>query len=178
MKRTLYKWEIELNSEFLKKAILRHFEETREFIDTLTDGKKLSDLLKQDIIEPDQILFKMPIKEGRSLGQILLHMIRSLEFYMKGIAINQWEPLPYTLNDYPTVQEILLLYDSVTNSLIKYLDALNDNMLQQSVVQFNSPATKQELLLEMLEHSIHHRGQLSVYYRLLGLKLPTISYIV
>ncbi|MHA2026529.1 MAG: DinB family protein [Candidatus Thorarchaeota archaeon] len=30
----------------------------------------------------------------------------------------------------------------------------------------------------MLEHSIHHRGQLTVYFRLLGVKPEVITYII
>ena len=173
-----YLEEIVMNSEFLKSAILRHLEETRPFIHVLTDGRTIADLFEGDVIKPDQILFKMPAKDGRSLGQVILHMLRSLEFYIKGVTMNFWEPLTYSLVDFPTTPEILLLYDSVVGSIKSYLDKLTDTMLQQTVDKYSRPATKQEILLEMLEHSIHHRGQLSVYFRLLGISPPTISYII
>ncbi|MHA1592880.1 MAG: DinB family protein [Candidatus Heimdallarchaeaceae archaeon] len=165
-------------SEFLKQSILRHLEETRHFISTLTDGRAVVDLFKDNVIEPDQLLFKMPAKYGRSLGQILLHLIRSLEFYTRGVVTNLWKPLSYSLVDYPTTPEILLLYDSVVNSITTHLDKLTDEMLMQIVDNFNRNASKSEILLEMLEHSIHHRGQLSVYLRLLGITPPEIIYII
>ncbi|MCK4567807.1 MAG: hypothetical protein KAU48_10925 [Candidatus Thorarchaeota archaeon] len=34
------------------------------------------------------------------------------------------------------------------------------------------------MILEMLEHSIHHRGQITAYYRLLGISPVLILYIV
>ncbi|MHA2462691.1 MAG: DinB family protein [Candidatus Thorarchaeota archaeon] len=34
------------------------------------------------------------------------------------------------------------------------------------------------MLLELIEHSIHHRGQITVYYRLLGIKPAHIPYIL
>ena len=163
---------------FLKKAILRYLEETRPFLDVLTEGKSIKDLFKENVIKPSQILFKMPAKDGRSLGQLILHMIRSLEFYVRGITTNVWEPLTYSLVEYPTTPEILLLYDSVVSSIISYLEILSNEILEQEVDLFNRVASKRELLLEMLEHSLHHRGQLSVYFRLLGLDSPKISYIV
>ncbi len=165
-------------SEFLKQAILRHLEETRHFINALTDGRAVVDLFRDNVVEPDQLLFTMPAKDGRSLGQILLHLIRSLEFYTMGIVTNLWKPLSYSLVDYPTTPEILLLYDSVVNSIITHLDKLTDEMLMQIVDKFNRKASKSEMLLEMLEHSIHHRGQLSVYLRLLGITPPEILYII
>lgn len=167
-----------MKSDFLKQAILRHLEETRHFISNLANGKTVADLFENNIVKPDQILFRMPAKDGRSLGQVLLHLIRSLEFYTKGIMTNIWEPLSYTLVDYPTTPEILLLYDSVVSSINTHLAKLTDDILMQTVDKFNKIATKGEILLEMLEHSIHHRGQLSVYYRLIGLDSPKISYIV
>ena len=163
-------------SEFLRHAILRHLEETRHFISNLTNGKTVADLFEDNVVKPDQLLFKMPAEDGRSLGQILLHLIRSLEFYTKGVVANIWEPLSYSLVDYPTTPEILLLYDSVVSSINTHLEILTDDILTQTVDKFNKIATKGEILLEMLEHSIHHRGQLSIYYRLLGLDPPEISY--
>ncbi|MBY9000277.1 MAG: DinB family protein [Candidatus Heimdallarchaeota archaeon] len=165
-------------SELLKQAILRHLGETRYFISNLTGGRTVANLFKDNVVEPDQILFEMPAKDGRSLGQVLLHLIRSLEFYSRGVVTNMWEPLSYSLVDYPTAPEILLLYDSVVSSITALLNNLTDEMLTQIVDKFNKTATKGEILLEMLEHSIHHRGQISVYFRVLGIKPPEISYIV
>ncbi|MHA1345412.1 MAG: hypothetical protein ACTSVO_13695 [Candidatus Heimdallarchaeaceae archaeon] len=55
-------------NEFLKQAILRHLEETRHFINNLTNGQTVVDLFEGNIVEPDQILFTIPAKDGRSLG--------------------------------------------------------------------------------------------------------------
>ncbi|MCK4895250.1 MAG: DinB family protein [Candidatus Heimdallarchaeota archaeon] len=165
-------------SEFLKQAIFRHLEETRHFLSDLTDGGAVVDLFKDNVVEPDQLLFKVPAKDSRSLGQILLHLIRSLEFYTRGVVTNLWKPLSYSLVDYPTTPEILLLYDTVVSSITVHINSLTDEMLMQTVDLFNRVATKKEILLEMLEHSIHHRGQLSVYFRLLGINPPGILYII
>ncbi|MCK4972898.1 MAG: hypothetical protein KAS52_06225, partial [Candidatus Heimdallarchaeota archaeon] len=74
--------------------------------------------------------------------------------------------------------EILLLYDTVVSSITVHINSLTDEMLMQTVDLFNRVATKKEILLEMLEHSIHHRGQLSVYFRLLSINPPGILYII
>ena len=165
-------------NELLSQAILRHLEETRYFISDLTNGQTVVDLFEGNIVEPDQLLFTIPAKDGRSLGQVLLHLIRSLEFYTRGVVTNLWEPLSYSLVDYPTISEILVLYDYVTSSIATYLDKLTDEMLMQIVDKFNRKASRSEILLEMLEHSIHHRGQLSVYFRLLGITPLKISYVI
>ena len=51
-------------------------------------------------------------------------------------------------------------------------------MLNEEVLDFSRPATKAEILQEVLEHSLHHRGQLSVYFRLFEMNPPVIEYII
>ncbi len=163
---------------FLKEAIYRHLTETRVYLSNLAGSLSLEDLMEENVIHPDPMVFKVPVKDGRPLGEIILHMIRSLEFYSTGIAINKWTPLSYNLTEFSTSQEILNLYDHVVEKTKRYLDNLTDDILNDQVKDFNRIATKKEILLEMLEHSLHHRGQLSVYFRLLGLDPPAIPYII
>ena len=165
---------------FLKIAIIRHLEETKLFLDKLQEMSDvtLEELMKQDVIKPDSILFKIPAEDTRPLGEVVLHTIRSLQYYMVGIMTNKWEALPYTLTDFNTIPEVVNLFNSTIKLFEVHLDNLSLEKLNETVTQFNRPATKAELLLEMLEHSIHHRGQLSVYFRLLNIDPPTIPYII
>ena len=163
---------------FLKEAINRHLIETRVYLSKLAESSTLEELIEENVIPPDPMVLKIPVKEGRPLGEIILHMIRSIEFYITGIATNRWEPLTYNLTDFITSQEILNLFDHVVEKTKKLLDNLTEEKLNEQVDKFNRNATKSEILLEMLEHSIHHRGQLSVYFRLLEMDPPVIGYII
>ena len=163
---------------FLKEAVNRHLIETREYLSKLAGTSTLEEIIEENVIRADSILLKIPVKDGRPLGEIILHMIRSIEFYITGIAANRWEPLLYNLTDYITSQEILNLFDHVAEKTRKYLDELSEETLNEQVDKFSKVATKREILLEMIEHSIHHRGQLSVYYRLLDITPPSIQYII
>lgn len=147
---------------FLSSAIERHFEETKLLIDQLVD---------QDILSE-------PVQTGRPLGEIVLHIIRSLEFYLRGLTTNHWEPLPYNLSDYRSAQDISNLYNAVVNKAMTHLKQISPAGLNDILENFNRSATKAEILLEMLEHSIQHRGQLLVYLRLLDLEPAKIPYIV
>ena len=166
--------------DFLNTAIIRHLEETELYLFTLQDlkGETLKDLKNKEVIKPDGILFKIPAEGARPLGEVILHMIRSLEYYIRGIVINHWEALPYSIMEFTTIPEIVNLYQSVAKTFETYLENLSMDKLNEIVTDFNRPATKAELLLEMIEHSIHHRGQLSVYFRLLGINLPSIKYVI
>jgi len=147
---------------FLKSAIDRHLDETALIIDQLTTIDITS----------------KPVENGRKIGEIVLHMIRSLEYYSRGLATKVWEVLPYDLISYPSSKDIQALYRSVSNRVRKYLNDLSLPVLEEQFSEFNRPATGFEILLEMLEHSIQHRGQLLVYLRLLDIEPAKIPYII
>ena len=119
-----------------------------------------------------------PYSEGREMGEVILHLVRSLEYYMKGITTNQWEALPYTLEKYDSAEAIIELATEVFMRVDVYVNLISSSDLGRKIESFNRPATVSELILEMIEHSIHHRGQITVYYRLLGIVPSTIPYII
>lgn len=166
--------------KFLREAVIRHLHETELFFKKLHEYENISlkEMSGRDTIKPDSLLFKIPTEGIRPLGEVLLHMIRSLEFYMVGIMNNHWEALTYNLMELNTIPEIVLLYENVANKISKYMEYLSLDKLSETVSRFKRTATKAELILEMLEHSIHHRGQLSVYFRLLEIEPPNILYII
>ncbi|MFX0208662.1 MAG: DinB family protein [Candidatus Hodarchaeota archaeon] len=147
---------------FLTSAIERHFEETILLFDQLTD----------------EAIISKPVQTGRPLGEVMLHMIRSLEFYSRGLATYHWEPLSYKISDFSSAKDINNLYITVTKKTLNYLKQLSPADLDDILDNFNRSASKLEILLEMLEHSIQHRGQLLVYYRLLNIEPAKIPYIV
>ncbi|UCE11512.1 MAG: DinB family protein [Candidatus Thorarchaeota archaeon] len=148
--------------EFLQNAALRHFYETRPLIDQIDDNHVLA----------------IPIEGGRPLGEVILHLIRSIEFYLRGLIHNEWRPLPYSLEEYQSAAAIRALYEEVIDRARDYIEQLSHTDLSQVNESFNRPATKAEILLEMIEHSIHHRGQITVYFRLIGIEVSRIHYII
>ena len=119
-----------------------------------------------------------PVEGVREIGEVVLHTVRSLEYYMKGITTNQWEVLPYNLETYDSAEAIIELAEKVFEEVKVYVSLISTSDLGRKIESFNRPATVVELILEMVEHSIHHRGQITVYYRFLGIEPATISYII
>ena len=148
--------------KFLSAALKRHLDETMPFVEQLTD----------------EDLTKVPVAGGRPLGEIVLHMLRSVEYYLVGLTKNEWTPLRYTLEEYSTAESVKKLTKEVFTRALDYARQLSDVDLTISTSAFNRSATAAELLLEAIEHSIHHRGQVTVYYRLLGIEVPQIPYII
>jgi uncharacterized damage-inducible protein DinB len=148
--------------DFLKDSVERHLNETLPMIEQLTEVDIMS----------------KPTPGVREIGEVVLHLVRSLEYYMQGIAKNQWEPLPYTLEKYDSAEAIIDLSRDVFTRVKQYMNIIPSMDLSRAIDSFNRPATVAEIILEMIEHSIHHRGQITVYYRLLGIKPSHISYII
>lgn len=148
--------------DLLTTAIERHLVETKLIIDQLTD----------------KVILEEPVQSGRSLGNVVMHLIRSLEYYSQGLAKNVWKPLNYTLEKYSSAEGIKSLYAEVMTKVNTYLNEINRESLQKTYEGGNRQAKRVEVLLELLEHSIQHRGQILVYYRLVGIEPAKISYII
>ncbi|MFW9812902.1 MAG: DinB family protein [Candidatus Thorarchaeota archaeon] len=147
---------------FLKDSVERHLDETLPLIEQLTE----MDIMSQ------------PTPDVRAIGEVVLHLIRSLEYYMQGIVKDQWESLPYTMEKYDSAESIIDLAKDVFAKVRVYLNVIPSLDHSRIIKSFNRPATIGELLLEMIEHSIHHRGQITIYYRLLGITPKSIAYII
>jgi uncharacterized damage-inducible protein DinB len=146
----------------LRDSVRRHINETLPLIEQISEINIMS----------------RPVPGGREIGEVVLHLLRSIEYYMKGIVTNQWEPLPYYIETYDSAEVIIQLSKEVFEKVRVYTNLLSTNDLGRIIKSFSRPATVAEILLEMLEHSIHHRGQITVYYRILGITPVTIPYIV
>ncbi len=148
--------------KLLKESVERHLKETLPLIDQL--------------IEVD--IMSKPISGVREIGEVVLHLVRSMEYYIQGIVTNQWESLPYTLDKYDSAESIMNLAKDVFKKVKSYSNIISAGDLSRVIKNFNRPATVAELILEMIEHSVHHRGQITVYYRLLGIAPKPICYII
>lgn len=78
-----------------------------------------------------------------------------------------------------TYADVLAAYQASAKELLDTLAATPDKRLQETVQFFTGPKQMGdvpvgEMLWFMLLDSIHHRGQLSVYVRLVGGKVPSI----
>jgi len=148
--------------KFLIAAVKRHLKETRPIIEQLKEVDVMS----------------VPFSEGREIGEVVLHMIRSLEFYMRGITTNEWEFLRYSIEEYDSAEAIIQLAENVFKRVEVYASLISSTDMERKVKPFDTEATIAQLIMEMVEHSVHHRGQLTTYLRLLGEKPIPIEYII
>ena len=151
-----------VNYEFLRAAVKRSFYEIGLLAAQLTD----------------ELVQSYPLKGGRPLGDVFLHILRSAVAYSRGLATDVWKPVDYSLKRYSTAKAIQRLLQDVLKKVEAHLDRVTPEMMLELVDSLNRPATKGAILAEMIEHTAHHRGQITAYFRLLGVTPAEIPYIV
>jgi len=78
-----------------------------------------------------------------------------------------------------TVEEIIASYERTHNENVQKIKNLTEQEYNSSIQFFIGPkqpgmVRRADILWTMLMDSVHHRGQLSVYLRLVGAKVPSI----
>lgn len=78
-----------------------------------------------------------------------------------------------------TTEHLVAAFDRNMENVRKSFEAFNDDALaepftlkNQGTLLFSSP--KGETISQSINHLVHHRGQLTVYLKLLGKKIPSI----
>jgi uncharacterized damage-inducible protein DinB len=107
---------------------------------------------------------------GMSVGRIALHIADAEEGWFRLVATNgraAW-PSDYTLANYPTKGAIQSLLADVHNQTMAYLDTLTiadlDTVIDSAWGQFSL----RFIIWHVIEHEIHHRGELSLILGILG----------
>jgi uncharacterized damage-inducible protein DinB len=133
-------------------------------------GQVRVDLLSTiDMFSEDELYFK-PFDSSWPVGQIMLHIADCEDNWLHGIVRHEYQPwIFYNLADYPQKANILEVLDHAHLKTIKLLEDLNEDDLDQ---KYKTPEGKNYrlrwIIWHVLEHEIHHRGELSLALGLLG----------
>lgn len=73
-----------------------------------------------------------------------------------------------------SVDQIVETFDRQHERLVEEVSRLDPNQLEEEVEFYGRKMPRIALLVGMTEHEIHHRGQLFIYLRLLGVEPPKI----
>ncbi len=115
-------------------------------------------------------------RTARELGWTIVLTERVVDPIIKGALTP--EDMPEETP--PSWNEIISTFETVHRETLKKLDRLSDNDINGMVRMPVGPNKTGEVrranaLWMMLQDQIHHRGQLSVYLRIAGAKVPAIS---
>jgi uncharacterized damage-inducible protein DinB len=148
------------------------------FVDELTREAATTRRVLERVPQ-DKLTWK-PHEKSWSLGQLALHIAQVPGAIAELITPATREAFAFTQSEPKTTDEILTGFDQSLASAKAKLGAWDD---QDLVAEWKLVAGAQTILTMprvamvraiMLNHWYHHRGQLSVYLRLLDIPVPSI----
>ena len=112
-----------------------------------------------------------PFEGCWSVGRILLHIAGAEDGWLRyGITkeLDQW-PDGYTLENYPDKASILKALEEVHARTTAYLTGLDETALETRITApWGDDFPLLWILWHVIEHEIHHRGELTLILGMLG----------
>ena len=124
-----------------------------------------------DKFRDDELHFA-PSEGSWPAGQIMLHIADAEEGWLRCVVKRELQDWPqYPLEQYPTVEEIKAVLSRIHAQTTSYLATLDIDDLQRPILsrwQEGQTIPLGWIIWHVLEHEIHHRGELSLILGLLG----------
>jgi uncharacterized damage-inducible protein DinB len=127
-----------------------------------------------DLIDDDDLAWR-PAPDRYSLGQQLLHIAQTEDFYGHGLFEDDWSPERARFPDpVPGIAELRGFFEGVRARTRVWLAAADPDALGEVVTVPGSPLehTLRSWLWFVLEHELHHKGQVWGYLRDMGRTPP------
>lgn len=123
-----------------------------------------------DQIEDEHIHYK-PWDGAMSLGEQAVHIAGAMNMFIRLVKTGSLEfPAPVAFN---TMEEVRHIVRTLTDQNINDLKELTSEQLEQMITFNRAEAPGLFWLNNAKDHEVHHKGQLFVYARMVGLeKLP------
>ena len=129
---------------------------------------------------PDEKVQFKPYKDSMSIAELVCHILSVMQIHVHAIAEGEGreehaQKIPVDPKRISTTCNLLEHSKKVIDSIKEILSRIEDDDLDVEIQynQWNNYTTLAEIaLLYIVEEFFHHRGQLSIYLRLLGVKPP------
>jgi uncharacterized damage-inducible protein DinB len=128
---------------------------------------------------PESKLSWKPHEKSMTIGRLGMHIAELPHWITRCLTMDSFEigNSPYNPNIPKTQTEILKEFDSQLDTAIRHLAKASDEALagtwkvsKGDKVVYNLP--REQVVRRQMNHIIHHRGQLSVFLRLLDVPVP------
>ncbi len=119
----------------------------------------------------DAELAYKPFAKGYSVAETLLHIAHEEDIELRyGLARGLMEfPPAYDAERFRDKGAIVAELGAVHEYSLRYLHGLSDGDLRENVeTPWGASLVRSEVLFHVIEHEIHHRGELSLMLGLLG----------
>lgn len=131
---------------------------------------------------PTTLLGWQPHKKSPSAGSLAVHIADMVEWIHLAATTEQidYALTPHTSFEPTTIVELLNYFDERANAAIAALRKISDQDLHElwtvrrgERIFFSRPRAE-VIRVDCMNHIIHHRGQLTVYFRLNDILLPGV----
>jgi len=118
----------------------------------------------------EEELGHIPFNGSWTVGQIMLHIADCEDNWLHGVVREEFRPwISYDLTDYPTKGDIVALLDRARQRTVHFLNGLEEGDLDREYrIPSGHPFSLGWIIWHVLEHEIHHRGELSLILGMLG----------
>jgi uncharacterized damage-inducible protein DinB len=128
-----------------------------------------------DKLNDEQLGF-VPREGLWSLGKVACHIADAEDGWFRYVATGELDEWPqFEAEDYPTVESVKKLLTEVHGRTEAYLATLGDADLEQIVLApWESEFPLRWIIWHVLEHEIHHRGEIYLMLGLMGMEAPDV----
>jgi uncharacterized damage-inducible protein DinB len=124
----------------------------------------------------DEQLDFVPREGLWSLGTVARHIAGAEEGWFRYVVARERDEWPdYTAEDYPTAESIKRLLANVRARTVAYLQGIEvadiDRMIE---TPWGEKFSIRQVIWHVLEHEIHHRGEICLMLGLLGMEAPEV----
>ena len=127
-------------------------------------------LATMDQFQEEELQYK-PFEGAWSVGEILLHIANAEEGWFRYAVTGEFDEWPsgHTLENYPTFESIKALLKEVHDWTEATIAGLSIDDYQKVIeLPWDEKIHLGWIIWHVLEHEIHHRGELSLILGLLG----------
>ena len=132
-------------------------------------------LLAMDQLADDQLAF-VPREGLWSLRTVALHIATAEEGWFRYVVTGQLDEWPEVdESEYPTVLSIKALLSQVHDRTESYLRSIDVTDLDRVINTFwGAKVSLRWIIWHVLEHEIHHRGEIYLMLGLMGMDAPDV----
>jgi uncharacterized damage-inducible protein DinB len=123
-----------------------------------------------DLFSDSELAFR-PFPASWPVGEIMLHIAGAEDGWFRHVVwreVSEWPP-DGRLDEHPSRAAIKAVVSSVHSRTAAYLASLDESDLQRTIeFPWGGSASLYWVIWHVIEHEIHHRGELSLILGLLG----------
>jgi len=125
-------------------------------------------------IPADKLDFR-PTADMMTARQLALHLMGNYSFLLSGLGENNWSLEAFrTGGEELTRDELVSSFDALYQEAKEKVKSFPDDAFELRVKPFGVEQKISSIVQGIGEHEVHHRGQLTVYLRLMNIKPPEV----